>query len=92
MQTGRMTREQAIQLMVDRVGFLRWAAEAEVDSALARPGYFIGYFMGMSEILKMRDEYRAKMGPRFTLKDFHQKLLEIGSMPPALVRQVLFAP
>jgi uncharacterized protein (DUF885 family) len=92
MQTGRMTREQAIQLMVDRVGFLRWAAEAEVDSALARPGYFIGYFMGMSEILKMRDEYRAKMGPRFTLKDFHQKLLEIGSMPPALVRQALFAP
>ena len=91
MQTGRMTREQAIQLMVDRVGFLRWAAEAEVDSALARPGYFIGYFMGMSEILKMRDEYRARMGGRFTLKDFHQKLLEIGSMPPALVRAALFS-
>lgn len=91
MQTGRMTREQAIHLMVDRVGFLPWAAEAEVDSALARPGYFIGYFMAMSEILKMRDEYRAKMGPRFTLKDFHQKLLEIGSMPPALVREALFA-
>jgi hypothetical protein len=91
MQTGRMTREQAIGLMVDRVGFLRWAAEAEVDSALARPGYFIGYFMGMSEILKMRDEYRSRMGGRFTLKDFHQKLLEIGSMPPALVREALFA-
>jgi len=91
MQTGRMSRVQAIQLMVDRVGFLRWAAEAEVDSALARPGYFIGYFMGMSEILKMRDDYRARMGDRFTLKDFHQKVLEIGSMPPALVREALFA-
>jgi uncharacterized protein (DUF885 family) len=91
MQTGRMTRDQAIQLMVDRVGFLRWAAEAEVDSALDRPGYFIGYFMGMSEILKMRDDYHARMGDRFTLKDFHQKLLEIGSMPPALVREALFA-
>ena len=91
MQTGRMTREQAIDLMVDRVGFLRWAAEAEVDSALARPGYFIGYFMGMSEILKMRDQYRLHMGERFTLKDFHQKLLEIGSLPPALVRDALFA-
>jgi uncharacterized protein (DUF885 family) len=86
-----MSRVQAIQLMVDRVGFLRWAAEAEVDSALARPGYFIGYFMGMSEILKMRDDYRARMGDRFTLKDFHQKVLEIGSMPPALVREALFA-
>jgi len=91
LQTGRMTRDQAIALMVDRVGFLRWAAEAEVDSALARPGYFIGYFMGMSEILKMRDEYRARMGERFTLRDFHQRLLEIGSMPPALVRESLLA-
>ena len=89
MQTGRMTREDAIALMTDRVGFLRWAAEAEVDSALARPGYFIGYFMGMSEILKMREEYRARRGDAFTLKEFHDRLLRIGSMPPALVREVL---
>ncbi len=90
MQTGRMTREDAITLMTDKVGFLRWAAEAEVDSALARPGYFIGYYMGMSEILKMRDEYRARRGAAFTLKDFHDRLLKIGSMPPALVREALF--
>ena len=89
MQTGRMTRDDAIALMTDRVGFLRWAAEAEVDSALARPGYFIGYFMGMSEILKMRDEYRARRGAAFTLQEFHDRLLEIGSMPPALVREAL---
>jgi len=91
LQTGRMTREQAITLMVDRVGFLRWAAEAEVDSALARPGYFIGYFMGMSEILKMREEYRAALGERFTLKRFHDALLAVGSLPPALVREALMA-
>jgi uncharacterized protein (DUF885 family) len=89
LQSGRMTREDAVTLMTDRVGFLRWAAEAEVDSALARPGYFIGYFMGMSEILRMRDEYRAKVGARFTLRDFHERLLQIGSMPPALVREAL---
>jgi uncharacterized protein (DUF885 family) len=80
---------QAVSLMTDRVGFLRWAAEAEVDSALARPGYFIGYFMGMSEILKMREEYRQARGTAFTLKDFHDRLLKIGSMPPALVRETL---
>jgi uncharacterized protein (DUF885 family) len=89
LQTGRMTRDEAIALMVDRVGFLRWAAEAEVDSAIARPGYFIGYFMGMSEILKMRDEYRRARGTAFTLKDFHDRLLKVGSMPPALVREAL---
>lgn len=89
MQTGRMTRAEAVTLMTDRVGFLRWAAEAEVDSAIARPGYFIGYFMGMSEILKMREEYRHARGAKFTLKEFHDRLLRIGSMPPALVREVL---
>jgi len=89
LQTGRMTREDAVTLMTDRVGFLRWAAEAEVDSALARPGYFIGYFMGMSEILTMRDEYRTRMGARFTLREFHERLLRIGSMPPALVREAM---
>ena len=89
MQTGRMTRDEAIALMTDKVGFLRWAAEAEVDSAIARPGYFIGYFMGMSEILKMRDEFRQRRGAAFTLKDFHDRLLRIGSMPPALIREAL---
>jgi uncharacterized protein (DUF885 family) len=88
-QTGRMTRAEAVALMIDRVGFLRWAAEDEVDSAIARPGYFIGYFMGLSEILKMRDAYREARGSAFTLKDFHDRLLRIGSMPPALVREVL---
>ncbi len=89
LQTGRMTRDEAIALMTDRVGFLRWAAESEVDAALARPGYFIGYFMGMSEILKMREEYQEARGAAFTLKEFHDRLLAIGSMPPALVREAL---
>jgi uncharacterized protein (DUF885 family) len=75
--------------MVDRVGFLKWAAEAEVDSAINRPGYFFAYFVGMSEILKMREEYRTKLGARFTLKKFHDDLLAIGSMPPALMREAL---
>lgn len=89
MQTGRMSRDEAITLMTDQVGFLRWAAEAEVDSAIARPGYFIGYFMGMSEILEMREEFKQRRGAAFTLKDFHDRLLRIGSMPPALVRDAL---
>ena len=91
LQTGRMTRDQAVALMIDKVGFLKWAAEDEVDSAIARPGYFIGYYMGYSEIMKMRDEYRKAKGSAFTLKDFHDHLLKIGSMPPQLVREALMA-
>ena len=47
--------------------------------------------MGYSEIMKMRDEYRRARGSAFTLKDFHDRLLAIGSMPPALMRDALHA-
>ena len=54
MHSGKLSYEEAISLMTDKVGFLRWAAQLEIDSSSSRPGYFIGYFIGMTEILKMR--------------------------------------
>lgn len=89
MHSGRLTYEEAIGIMTDKVGFLRWAAQLEIDSSAARPGYFIGYYMGMTEILKMRELYRQKMGSQFSLGDFHEKLLKIGNMPPKLMQESL---
>jgi len=91
MHTGRMTYEEAVALMTDKVGFLRWAAQLEIDSAAESPGYFIGYYLGMSEILRIRELYKQKMGDRFTLGDFHEKLLKIGNMPPSLVEESLLS-
>ena len=90
MHTGKMTYEEAIKLMTDKVGFLRWAAQLEIDSSSSRPGYFIGYFMGMIEILKMREEYKKLIGNNYKISDFHEKLLKIGNMPPSLMKQDLF--
>ena len=89
LQTGRMSREDAVRLMTDRVGFLRWAAEAEVDSALSRPGYFIGYFIG--DVRDPEDARRLSNqdGRAFFLREFHEQLLRMGTMPPALVREAL---
>jgi len=89
LHTKRLTYEEAIQLMEKEVGFLRWAAQLEIDAATSRPGYFIGYFLGMKEILDMREAYKTKMGEAFSLKDFHIKLMEAGNMPTSLMREVL---
>jgi len=88
--TGRMNYSEAVALMTDRVGFLPWAAQLEVDSAAASPGYFIGYFVGMTEILAIRREYKEREGDDFTLRQFHRELLSIGNMPPSLMRKALF--
>ncbi len=89
MHTGKLSYAEAIALMTDKVGFLPWAAQLEVDAACASPGYFIGYFMGMTEILKLREAYKQKHGNQFKLKDFHEALLKIGNMPPTLMGEVL---
>jgi len=91
MHSGRMTYEEAVTLMTDKVGFLRWAAQLEIDSAAKSPGYFIGYYLGMSEILRIRGLYKQKIGDRFTLGDFHEKLLKIGNMPPRLMEESLLS-
>ena len=90
MHTGKMSYEEAISLMTEKVGFLRWAAQLEIDSSSSRPGYFIGYFMGMIEILKMRDDYKVLKGENYNISDFHENLLKIGNMPPSLMQEVLF--
>ena len=89
LNTGKMNYEQCVSLLADDVGFLRWAAELEVDGSATEPGYRIGYFMGASEIMHMREEVRSMLGPRFTLSDFHERLLKVGNMPPALMREGL---
>jgi uncharacterized protein (DUF885 family) len=89
LNTGKLTYDECVSLLVDGVGFLRWAAELEVDGSATEPGYRIGYFMGASEIMRMRDEVKTLLGTRFTLSDFHERLLKVGNMPPALMREGL---
>lgn len=91
LHTGKMNYEEAISLMTDKVGFLRWASQLEVDACCAAPGYFIGYFTGMMEILRMREDYKKLKGDAFTLSEFHERLLKAGSMPTSLMREALFA-
>ena len=90
MHSGKLSYEDAISLMTDRVGFLRWAAQLEIDSSSSRPGYFIGYFIGMTEILKMREEYKKMKGDQYSISEFHEKLLKVGNMPPSLMKESLF--
>ena len=67
---------------------------AYVEEVLARqqtirgtfdPGYLL-YTLGKLYINQMREDYRKKMGENFTLKDFHDALLQYGNPPLPMVR------
>ncbi len=75
----------------------RFVTDCHQDSATAHeqavrgtfnPGYF-AYTLGKLQILALREEARAKLGPRFSLQRFHDALLAHGAPPVALVRQAV---
>jgi uncharacterized protein (DUF885 family) len=89
LHTGTMTFDEGVNLLVDKVRFERYAAELEVGMYTRRPTTVLGYLIGMMEIADMRAAFEKKFGTPKTMNVFVDKLLRIGSLPPALVRAEL---
>ncbi len=91
LHTGRMTFDEAVTFLADKVRFDRYAASLDVGMYTERPTYVLGYLIGMQEIEGIRADYIAKYGEPAPPSEFYDRLLSVGSIPPALVRESLFA-
>jgi uncharacterized protein (DUF885 family) len=91
LHTGKMTYDEAVTFLADKVRFDRYAAALDVDMYTVRPTYVLGYLIGMQEIEGIRKDYIAKYGKPSPPSEFYDRLLSVGSLPPALVRESLFA-
>ena len=77
-------RDRSIAQMVEG-GVPPVDAAIEVDRYIAMPGQALAYKIGQFEIEKWRAAAAAKQGDAFSLPAFHDRLLELGSLPlPAL--------
>jgi uncharacterized protein (DUF885 family) len=85
------SREQALRFLVENTLLSPNNVENEVDRYIAWPGQALGYKLGQREILRLRDEARAKLGARFRLAGFHDHLLENGGVSLALMREAIHA-
>ena len=61
-------------------------SEAKRGTADALYGY---YTMGKLMILKLRDDYRARMGNSYSLRAFHDTFIRIGPLPLPLIRRAM---
>jgi uncharacterized protein (DUF885 family) len=91
LHTGKMTYDEAVTFLADKVRFDRYAAALDVDMYTVRPTYVLGYLIGMQEIEGIRKDYVAKYGEPSPPSEFYDRLLSVGAIPPALVRESLFA-
>jgi uncharacterized protein (DUF885 family) len=83
------SREQAVEFIVAHVPMPPEFLAAEVDRYVVMPGQALAYLTGKLEILRLREEARASLGPAFSLPAFHAAILDHGALPmPALARSI----
>lgn len=75
------SREQAIQVMGDATGNPAADTEREIDRYIVWPAQATAYKIGHSEMVRIREAAKARLGDKFTLKGFNDLVIRGGGMP-----------
>jgi uncharacterized protein (DUF885 family) len=89
MHARHWSREQAIEYMVAKTGMTEAEVTREIERYVVWPGQATSYKVGQLAMLRMRDEAQQALGSRFDLRDFHEVILMNGSMPLAVLEDVV---
>jgi uncharacterized protein (DUF885 family) len=88
MHTRGMTIAEAEEYFVKEGYQSRPVARSETKRGTTDSTY--GYYtMGKLMILKLREDYRAKMGDKFSLQEFHDSFIKLGPLALPLVRKAM---
>ncbi len=80
--------EQGVRFFRDEAFLEEGAARREAERGTFDPSYVL-YSPGKLMVLKLREDYRARMGAGFSLRQFHDRFLANGTVPIWLHRALL---
>jgi uncharacterized protein (DUF885 family) len=86
MHTGKMTLEQATDMMGKECFQPASVAYKEARRGTADPGYY-SYTLGKLEILKLRADVQKQEGKDFSLAKFHDRFLNAALVPISVIRR-----
>jgi uncharacterized protein (DUF885 family) len=81
------TREQAIKYSLENEAESEASIIAEIERYMAIPGQALSYKLGQMKILELRQKAQDQLKDKFDIKVYHQKVLESGVMPLALLEK-----
>jgi uncharacterized protein (DUF885 family) len=83
------SREQAIDYLASHTALSTHEVGTEVDRYISWPGQALSYKLGELTIRRVRKKAEAELGTRFDIRQFHDMILSLGSVPlPELEAQV----
>ncbi|SEF45766.1 DUF885 domain-containing protein [Flavobacterium urumqiense] len=85
------TRERAIQYSLANEAESEASIIPEIERYMAIPGQALSYKIGQLKIMELRKKAQDKMGSKFDIKKFHEKVLESGVVPLALLENKINA-
>jgi uncharacterized protein (DUF885 family) len=86
-QTGKMSYDEAADLMVRELHFPRAQACGDLNWYSQSPSVPMGYALGWSIVNRLRQQEQTRLGNKFVLSEFHDKLLSCGSISLPLVEK-----
>ena len=75
------TREQAQAYLHNNTALADHEIETEVDRYISWPGQALSYYLGEMAIIKARKKAEAALGDKFDIRNFHDTVLQLGSVP-----------
>jgi uncharacterized protein (DUF885 family) len=79
------TREQAQKYLHDNTALADHDIETEVDRYISWPGQALSYYLGEKTIRDDRARAEKALGPKFSIRAFHDAILQLGSVPMRVV-------
>ncbi len=87
LHTMGWTREQAIQYSLEHEAESKAGITSEIERYMANPGQALSYKIGQLKIMELRTRAEEALGDEFDIKEFHQKVLQTGCIPLAILEE-----
>jgi uncharacterized protein (DUF885 family) len=88
LHSGKMTFDEAVDLLVREAGMEQPGAVAEVKRYTYNPAYQLSYLIGKYLIVALRKDVRKRLGKAYSDKLFHDTILYSGSLPMKYMREI----
>jgi uncharacterized protein (DUF885 family) len=83
------SRGQAIAFMTEHTALAPNNVVNEIDRYITWPGQALAYKIGQLELLRLRDEARARQGDAWDIRRFHDVVLGEGALPLGVLGDVV---